>query len=266
MRDKTADSSWHGNVPDYPELYDLLHNEPKAEVSFYQRMSEGCDSVLECGVGSGRLAIPLAREGKVVYGIDNSPEMLAAFKRKLETEPSAVKERIHIYEEDMCSFDLGMSFKFAYVPFMTFNYLPDIDAQLACLESISAHLNEDGTLVLELISFYREWFYNDGISRFVAQRLDPDTGATIQVYRITRFDPSTQIIEHERHYKFLDTSGRVEDERVILLRNRFFFLGEATLLLRKAKFALKHVWGNHTGGPYTPESQVMILVATKSDR
>ena len=227
-------------------------------------MSEGCGAVLECGVGTGRIAIPMAREGRVVYGIDKSPEMLATLRDKLKDEPPIIGERIHLYEEDMCSFDLGTSFKFAYVPFMTFNYLPDIDSQLGCLRSIRAHLENEGTLVLELISFYRDWFHNDGIARLVAQKTDLGTGKTTQMFRITRFDPSTQVLEHERHYRFLDSTGCLEEERVVLLRNRFFFLGEASLLLQRANFTLQHIWGDHARGPYTSESQVMILVASKN--
>ncbi|HKO41785.1 MAG TPA: class I SAM-dependent methyltransferase [Pyrinomonadaceae bacterium] len=264
MRDKIDQPSWNGNVTTYPELYDLLHSDTNGDVLLYQRLSAGCDSVLECGVGTGRIAIPLARQGKIVYGIDKSPEMLGALREKLKGEPNAVRDRLHIYEANMCSFDLGVSFKFAYVPFMTFNYLPDIRSQLACLRSIHAHLEKAGTLVLELISFYREWFHNDGIARFVAEKTDSDTGKRIRVFRVTRFDPSTQVLEHERHYYFLDPMGRVEDEQIVLLRNRFFFLGEASLLLKKSSFTLEHVWGDHKGGPYTSESQVMILVASKA--
>lgn len=264
VTDKTDHSSWDGNVTVYPELYDLLHKDATDDILLYQRLSEGCNPVLECGVGTGRIAIPLAREGKVVYGIDKSSEMLAALRRKLKDEPNAVRDRIHIYEADMCSFNLGVSFKFAYVPFMTFNYLPDIRSQLGCLRSIHAHLETAGTLVLELISFYREWFHNDGIPRLVARRIDPDTGKAIQVFRVTRFDPSTQILEHDRHYRFLDSTGRVEEERAVWLRNRFFLLGEVRLLLQNANFTLEHIWGDHSGGPYTSDSQVMILVASKA--
>ena len=265
MESEIGRSPWHGNVTRYPELYDLLHDDHKSDIALYQRMSQGCDAVLECGVGTGRIAIPLARQGVVVHGVDKSPEMLAALQRKLMGEPSAVRARIHVHEADMCSFDLGMEFKFAYVPFMTFSYLPNIEAQVACLSSIRAHLEVGGTLVLELISFYREWFYDDGIPRLVARRIDPYTGSTVEVFRVTRFDPTTQTLEHDRHYRFLDATGHVEEERVILLRNRFFFLGEARLLLEKANLALTHVFGDHDGGPYTWKSQVMILAASKTN-
>jgi hypothetical protein len=264
MESELGRSPWHGNVTRYPELYDLLHDDHKSDIALYQRMSQGCDAVLECGVGTGRIAIPLARQGIVVHGIDTSREMLAALERKLQGEADPVRGRVHLHQADMCSFDLGISFKFIYIPFMTFNYLPSIEAQLACLGSISSHLKTEGALVLELISFYREWFHDDGIPRLVVRRTNPDTGATVEVFRVTRFDSSTQTLEHERYYRFVDPTGRVEGERTILLRNRFFFLGEARLLLEKANLTLKQVFGDHDGGPYTRDSQVMILVASKA--
>jgi SAM-dependent methyltransferase len=263
MNEDNRSGRWHGNVASYPELYDVLHQDNTSDLGLYERESEGCDTILECGIGTGRIAIPLARAGKIVHGIDQSKEMLAFLRKKLERETTTVADRVHPHEANMCSFDLGLSFRFACIPFMTFNYLPDIEAQLSCLRSIHTHLEVGGTLVLELMSFYREWFHNDGISRFVLRRKDPVTGASIEVFRVTRFDPSTQIMEHDRHYKFLDAAGRVEREQIILLRNRFLFLGEACLLLEKAQFDLKHVWGDHASGPYTKESQIIILVASK---
>jgi SAM-dependent methyltransferase len=264
MRDKSAQPPWHGNVASNPELYDLLHQDNARDINLYKRMTRGFNRVLECGIGTGRVAIPLARSGRTVHGIDTSPEMLDYLRRKLHEQPSTVRSRIHLHHGDMCSFALGLSFPFVYVPFMTFNYLPDIAAQLACLRSIHGHMTPGGTLVIELMSFFPEWFYNDGIPRLIARRTDPNTGVAVEVFRITRFDASSQTMEHDRHYKFFDAQGRLECERVILLRNRFLFLGEALLLMEKARFSIRHVWGNHSAGPYNHHSQIMILVVTKN--
>jgi SAM-dependent methyltransferase len=264
MNGKINDLLAPGNVARFPSLYDLLHSDNLSDVPLYQRLSKGSDPVLECGIGTGRVAIPLARDGIVVHGIDNSPEMLAALQEKLNSEPANVRARVHSYQLDMCSFALGESFKLIYVPFMSFNYLLGITAQLACLHSIRAHLTDNGSLVMELMSFYREWFHNDGIPRFIVRRTDPHTRKSTEVFRVTRFDPSTQIVEHDRHYRSLSPEGHIEEERVVFLRNRFVTLGEASLLLEKAHFSLDHVWGDHNGGPYTKESQVMILAASKT--
>ena len=265
MQNNVSSSPWHGTVPSDPELYDFLHKDHDSDISLYRRLSAECSAVLECGIGTGRIAIPLARAGVVVHGIDTSPEMLATLQRKLKDEPGAVRERVHAHQADMCSFDLGLRFRLIYVPFMTFNYLPNIAAQLACLRSVCAHLDEKGMAVFELMSFYREWFYDDGVPRFVMRRADPVTGVSTEVFRVTRFDPATQIVEHDRHYRFLDSSGHVQGERIIFLRNRFFFLGEASLLFEKAGLCIRHVWGDHAGGPYVKESQVMILVAFRGN-
>jgi len=66
---------WPGNVASYPELYDLLHDGNDNDVDFYSCLSAGHETVLECGIGSGRVAIPLAKLGRKVHGIDNSKQM-----------------------------------------------------------------------------------------------------------------------------------------------------------------------------------------------
>ena len=254
---------WHGDVTCYPRLYDLLHLAESADIKLYLDMTQHSQEVLECGIGTGRVAIPMARAGRFVHGVDNSREMLAHLDHKLESESEEVRSRIRIYEQDLQSFELGLRFPFVYVPFMTFNYLADVEAQLACLNSIREHLETGGSVVIESMSFCQEWFYSDGIPRLVARRKDPETGLDIEVFRITRFDPSTQIVEHDRYYRFVDDSGKVLEERRVRWRNRFFFLGEARLLVERAGLRLEEIWGDHKKRPYTRDSRVMLLVASR---
>lgn len=263
MVDEPGSKRWDGDIPDHPELYDILHENHVDDIALYERFGKERKTILECGIGSGRIAIPLAREGVVVYGIDNSPQMLALLESKLAQESQMVRERVHFCQKDMCDFDLGLTFGAVFIPFMTFNYLPNIKSQVSCLTSVARHMADGSTLVVELMSFYREWFYDDGISRLVARRKDPNSGRQVEVFRITRFDPATQIMEHDRHYRFIKSDGRIVEEKLLLLRNRFIFLGEARLLMERCGLNLKEVWGDRQGGPYTQNSQVMILMAMK---
>lgn len=263
MKPAADAAPWHGNVTAQPGLYDLLHGDNQEDIPLYERLSKGLERVLECGVGTGRIAISLARKGRTVYGIDSSPEMLAQLRRNLSHESGKVAARVRVELGDMRLFEMSLTFRLVYIPFMTFNYLPSVVDQLACLDRMRAHLDVGGTLVMELMSYHREWFHDDGVPRVVLRRLLPDARGHVEVLRVTRFDASTQIMEHDRFYRFFDSGGRLESEQVVHLRNRFFFLGEASMLLERCGFAIRNVWGDHRGGPYTRGSQVMILVAEK---
>ena len=66
------------------EIYDFSYNDFLEDVDFYDNLARAVDGpILELGVGSGRVAIPLAQAGYEVVGIDNSPTMLAVARARL---------------------------------------------------------------------------------------------------------------------------------------------------------------------------------------
>ena len=117
--------------------------------------------VLELGVGTGRLALPLAERGVVVTGVDASPEML----RRLAAKPGA--ERLRLVVGDMADLDatdldqpdprgqgghsggFGPPFGLVLIAYNTLFNLPDEAAQAACLAGVAARLAAGGRLVVE---------------------------------------------------------------------------------------------------------------------
>ena len=107
--------------------------------------SRGGGPVLELGVGTGRLAIPLARLGVEVHGIDAS----AAMVERLRAKPGG--DAIAVSIGDMADLDLpdAPPFSVVFVAFNTFFNLPTEAAQRRCLERVALLLAPDGVLVLE---------------------------------------------------------------------------------------------------------------------
>ncbi|MGH9244096.1 MAG: class I SAM-dependent DNA methyltransferase [Acidimicrobiales bacterium] len=104
----------------------------------------GGGSVLELGVGTGRLAIPLARRGLEVWGVDASPAMLARMRAK----PGG--ELVHAVDGDMSAFDVeGRRFALVFIAFNTFFNLTTADAQARCLGLVRDHLADAGRIVIE---------------------------------------------------------------------------------------------------------------------
>jgi hypothetical protein len=263
MDDIRKPSKGYVDVTERPDLYDWFYTEQVEDIPMYLSLAEGHSEVLECGIGSGRIAIPFAQSGKVVYGIDNSAAMLRRLESNLSHFPKTVQENIHAYEADMRGFDLGRRFSFVLVPFSTFNYLLSIEDQKASLRAIRDHLIEQGTLVLELLSFslFPHWLDNDTAIRKVVKRIDPNTGGAIEMWRAIRFDSATQIVEQDRHFRFYSADGVFDSEVIVLWRNRFFFMGEMQLLLETAGFEIANIYGDCSFGPYRHESEFAVVVA-----
>ncbi|MDP1818430.1 MAG: class I SAM-dependent methyltransferase [Acidimicrobiales bacterium] len=105
----------------------------------------GGGPVLELGIGSGRLALPLVERGLEVHGIDASEAMVAALRAK----PGA--EHIRVAVGDMAVLELPEPPPFAVVlvAFNTFFNLPTAAEQGRCLERVANLLAPEGHLLIE---------------------------------------------------------------------------------------------------------------------
>lgn len=137
------------------ELYDRLWGERlpgssvDGDVRFYlaeARRSGG--PVLELGIGTGRVALPLARAGWRVTGVDDSAAMLGVLRRKLVLSPYA--NLIRLVRGDMRNFDAGGRYALALIPFRAFHHVWTPADQARTLRCIRAHLKPKGRLIIDL--------------------------------------------------------------------------------------------------------------------
>jgi SAM-dependent methyltransferase len=89
-----------------PAIHDLLHFGWSADLAHYEALATEvrtrCDApILEAAVGSGRVALHLARAGHVVHGIDCDQAMLAALAERVANEPEHVRARVSWAEGDL---------------------------------------------------------------------------------------------------------------------------------------------------------------------
>ncbi len=93
---------------DFTRFYDWSYGDREEDIPFYVSLARECGSpVLEVACGTGRVLIPLAREGFEVVGLDFSEHMLAIAREKLEKESPEVRSRVSLVQADMREFDLG---------------------------------------------------------------------------------------------------------------------------------------------------------------
>ncbi|MGI9033391.1 MAG: class I SAM-dependent DNA methyltransferase [Acidimicrobiales bacterium] len=126
---------------DYDALYDdVLDTE--AAVGCLAELAGG-GPVLELGIGTGRLALPLAATGVPVAGVDASPAMVEL----LAAKPGA--ERVAVVVGDFASVAVPGSFSLVVLAFNTVFALPTADAQVACFANAARHLAPGGRFVVE---------------------------------------------------------------------------------------------------------------------
>ena len=138
----TASSYGDGFADVYDDWYTDV-SDIKATVNAVDALADG-GAVLELGIGTGRLALPLAERGVAVTGVDASPAMLAALRAK----PGA--EVLELVEADMADPGLaGRSYAVAFAAFNTFFNLTDTAAQESCFAAMAACLRPGGCFAIE---------------------------------------------------------------------------------------------------------------------
>ncbi|WP_017957035.1 class I SAM-dependent methyltransferase [Rhizobium leguminosarum] len=104
----------------------------------------GGGRALEFAIGTGRIALPLARKGVQVEGIELSRPMVSRLRAK---EGGA---EISVAIGDMVTTDVARRFSLVYLVFNTINNLTSQDAQLACFRNAAAHLEPGGHFLIEV--------------------------------------------------------------------------------------------------------------------
>ena len=210
----------------YHSLVDYEGDVDFAERIFRRFMGRRVESVLDLGCGTGNHAIPFARLGYDVTGLDLSTQMLAYARRKAR----AARLSIPFVHGDMRSFNLRRTFDAAMCAFGAFGYLltdPDV---LRCLRSVRRHLVRDG-----LFTF--EFWQRSGVMPPPYQSWFHEAGSDYEVVRLSesRFDRRTGRLPIEFRF-FVFKGTRLLDRFDEVHTVRTHAIGEMRGLLRRAGF------------------------------
>jgi SAM-dependent methyltransferase len=139
----------HGDLGRYgrsfADVYDEWYRDVSDVAATVERVRRLCDGgpVLELGVGTGRIALPLVDAGLDVAGIDASPDMLDALRAK----PDA--HRVRAVLGDMAELPLRPAFSLVLVAFNTLFNLASHERIEACFREVARVLERDGAFVVE---------------------------------------------------------------------------------------------------------------------
>ncbi len=246
-------------------LYDVSVPDWDGEIDFYREFArqakEREQSVLEIACGTGRVTLPLARDGVDIVGMDLDEEMLHVARQKSEGIPNVGWVRA-----DMRSFDLSRTFGLIISPGHSFQFMCTPEDQVRALESFKRHLTPDGTLIIHIDHQSVDWL-GSLCGKFEPERdvSHPQTGHTIQKANAWTYERSTQTASVISRWEELDESGsilRTWERKPMALHCVFRF--EMEHLLARAGFAKRAVYGDFLKNPLGEISSDMIWVAQQS--
>lgn len=203
----------------------------------------GNGAALELGIGTGRIALPLAQRGIRVHGIELSSAMLA----RLRAKPGA--EQIDVTIGDFATTKVDGTFSLAYLVFNTINNLTTQGEQVACFQNAAAHLEPGGTFLIEV-----------GVPAL--QRLAP--GERFHPFHVSEthlgideYDVANQgLVSH--HFRAV---GGAFEKRSIPFR--YVWPSELDLMARLAGMTLRERWSGWRREPFTSDSTKHVSVWEK---
>jgi SAM-dependent methyltransferase len=204
----------------------------------------GDGPALELGIGTGRVALPLAARGVPVYGVDASPRMV----EQLRAKPGGNNIQVTIADLTDVPVEVPGGFSLVYVVASTLYCLPSQGDQVRCLCSAAARLRPGGHLVVE--GFVPDPGRFDRDQRVEARRV-----AVNQVrIDVAQHDRLTQTVVSQQ--VILTTGGiRLQPTRV-----RYIWPAELDLMARLAGLILVGRYGDWQRGPFTSASPSHVSI------
>ena len=252
------------NSAEWAEWYDLFYStESSAEVDFYiGLMRDAVGPVLEIGVGTGRIAIPAAKEGAEVVGVDFSAEMLAAAERKARAA-APLPGGLTLIQADMRSLELGRKdFALVTIPARTLLLATTHEDQRRTLCCAARHLRPGGRLAFNVFNPTEDLIYDESDEPILIGKVkDPATGKRFRLTGVNRFDNEAQVNHGTQIAEELDGRGRVKRRVELQVKLRYLRPYEAMALLEEVGLDLEDVSGGFDGSPLTNESDEMVFQA-----
>ena len=196
-------------------FYDLDLRDVAYDAETYLRLAhEAGDALLELGVGSGRLAIPLALAGHHVTGVDHDHAMLARARAAWEASRGSLEHaRLRLQLKDLRAFRSRERFAMAFMAVNTFLLAEDDAARLATLGVMREHLRPGGIAVVDASTPDDDELASlDGRLQLEWLRDDQETGDQVAKLMSARYDPETASVWLCQIFEFDAGPRRARDE------------------------------------------------------
>lgn len=233
------------------DVYDQIQGERDASAAaaflaeLCSRLPGELGPVLELGIGTGRVALPLAAKGVEVYGIDASPAML----EQLRAKPGSKK--ITGILGDFAEISLDNHFKIIFVVFGTFFCLTSQETQIQCLKQVAMHLTEGGLFILQASVPDFSGFTRNQNVRVSSIEMDR------VIVTITQHDPVAQKTMTQ-HIMITEDGIRLMPVYV-----RYAWPNELDAMAQIAGLELKERWEDWNRTPFTSTSRGHVSIYGK---
>lgn len=243
-----------------PAYYDQAYRRRREDVLFYADEAEANGGpVLELGVGTGRVAVEIAKRGIELVGVDRMPEMLARARERLARLPAGTKKHVTLRRGDLRNVRVGRRFPLVISPFNVFMHLYERRDVERALATVREHLEPRGRFVFDVLlpdpkALARDpsRVYRCGTIRLPSDGRRYKYGENFQYDAIGQVQLITMAFQsvEDRHDLF-----------VTPLTHRQFFPAELEALLHYNGFRIERRFGGFRREPLDGDSESQVIVA-----
>jgi SAM-dependent methyltransferase len=249
--------------------YDLDLEDDPGDLDLYLALAARTGGpILELAVGSGRLAVPLARAGYAVTGVDLDPAMLDRARAAWPATPGAGPGRrsvggsLELIEADLVTLELPQRFGLAFIALNSLFQVGPFERQRAALGSLARHLRPGGVAVVDIeLPDAAELATWDGRLVLDWIREDPQApGSTVMRTSSARHDAVSATTQLSIIYDVTDPAGHV---RRVSRSDRLHLLTVQQLedAAVAAGLEVEVLAGDHQATPLGPFSPRVVLIA-----
>jgi len=250
----------HEGWDDYADYYDWENAQTvgRRDIAFWSRMAATVKRpILELGCGTGRVAIPVARKGATVIGIDRSESMLA--RGRLRVRRARLQSRVKMIRGDIRYLPFpDRTFPLVMAPYGILQSLLDERVLSATLKEVQRVLSRGGIFGIELVADLPAW---DEYAKRTSMRGKGPNGKPLVLIESVRQDRRRRITRFEQ--EFIEGRGKSATRKKFSLAFRTVSVPEMVKRLEKAGLEVEALLGDYQGGPWDLRAEVWIILARR---
>ncbi len=264
---KTEVQSYNITAKHYDSAYAVKQD--LVDLPFYLDLAKRSGGpVLEIACGTGRVLLPIAREGIRIDGVDSSPPMLRVLKSHIESEPQTIRRNISIHRADMREFRLRKKYPLVIIPFRPLQHMYTLKDQLNAFTTAAFHLGKNGTLAFDVFFPKFELLLGNMGREILDLEWQPNSDSVVRRY--FRKDSVDQI---NQTFRFVFVFKTYQREKLVREEMEPFTMSYYTYPHLKALFLLARLesvdeYGSFAKTPLdnSAEQMIFLLKKTKSYR
>lgn len=251
---------------DYADVYErTIEDSPIAVESlpFYVDLYTSCPgTVVELGIGTGRIAVEAAKRGRRLIGVDNSRRMLNECRRR--AAEAGVAGLIELIQRDFRDLALPEPASLVAMPFHTICDIADRADRRRVLSRVWSSLAPGGRFVFDYFVFDEELAarYNN-IPHLEAEYTDPETGRDVLFWTCGLYNFEDRTIRVIAWTDEVGRDGVVERRRYRRYTSCWIEYDEMRSDLAEAGFAIEAVYGGFDGSAVGPDATIHLWIAQR---